>query len=86
MRFKGTPKISFFPKPWSSEFETDGPVELLSGTFHVKKTKELRTRNAQLTVDPMETLESSDLKPSIGARSAHCLGSETLNAPILTSL
>ena len=28
MRFKGTPKISFFPKPWSSEFETDGPVEL----------------------------------------------------------
>ena len=61
-------------------------VELLSGTFHVKKTKELRTRNAQLTVDPMETLESSDLKPSIGARSAHCLGSETLNAPILTSL
>ena len=29
MRFKDTPKISFFfPKPWSSEFETDGPVEL----------------------------------------------------------
>ena len=28
MRFKGTPKISFFPKPWSSEFETDGAVEL----------------------------------------------------------
>ena len=28
MRFKGTPKIAFFPTPWSSEFETDGPVEL----------------------------------------------------------
>ena len=28
MRFKGTPKISFFPKPWSSEFETDDAVEL----------------------------------------------------------
>ena len=28
MRFKDTPKILFFPKPWSSEFETDDPVEL----------------------------------------------------------
>ena len=61
-------------------------VELLTGNLCVNKTKELRTENAQLIVDPMETLESSDLKPSIGARSAHCLGSETLNAPILTSL
>ena len=61
-------------------------VELSTGIFYVKKIVELRTQNAQLIVDPMETLESSDLKPSIGARSAHCLGSETLNAPILTSL
>ena len=28
MRFKGTPKISFFPKPWSSESDADGAVEL----------------------------------------------------------
>ena len=61
-------------------------VELSTGIFYVKKIMELRTQNAQLIVDPMETLESSDLKSSIGARSAHCLGSKTLNAPILTSL
>ena len=28
IRFKDTPEMSFFPKPWSSEFETDDPVEL----------------------------------------------------------
>ena len=28
MRFKDTPKKHVFPKPWSSEFETHGPVEL----------------------------------------------------------
>ena len=28
MRFKDTPTIAFFPKPWRSEFETTGAVEL----------------------------------------------------------
>ena len=28
MRFKGTPKMLFFPKPWSSESDADGAVEL----------------------------------------------------------
>ena len=32
MRFKGAPKILFFPKPWSSESDTDDPVELFSNS------------------------------------------------------
>ena len=32
MRFKDTPKMSFFPKPWSSESHTDDAVELFSNS------------------------------------------------------